>query len=106
MLVKTEVKKVLRTSAFSVLLVTNSPLFLFLLVVYLPEEPFLVVFDISGQFQFELSFCFSNCISVCPGNALVVLNGYSFAFPSLVRFSLGFEQTQKLAVKPNFNFPL
>lgn len=50
MLVETEVKEVLRTSAFSELLVTNSPFLwdnvflLFQLVVYIPEEPFLVVF--------------------------------------------------------------
>lgn len=49
-LVKTEVKEVLRTSAFSELVVTNSPLLwdnvflLFQLVVYVPEEPILVVF--------------------------------------------------------------
>lgn len=49
-LVKTKVKEVLRTSAFSELLVTNSPFLwdnvflLFQLVVYIPEEPYLVVF--------------------------------------------------------------
>lgn len=47
----------------------------------------------------ELSFCFSDCISACTGNALVVLDGYSTMFPSLICFSSGFEQTQKLAVK-------
>jgi len=71
-----------------------------LLVVCTPEESFLVVFDILGQFQFKLSFCFSNCISARPGNALVVLGGYSSAFPHLVCLSFGFEQTQKLTVKP------
>ena len=70
------------------------------LLVYVPEKLFLVVFDFSGQFQFEMSFCFSSCISVHPGNALVLLNGYSSTSPSLVRFAFGFEQTQKLAVKP------
>jgi len=34
------------------------------------------------------------------GNALAVLNGYSSIFPSCVCFSFGFEQTQKLTVKP------
>lgn len=40
-----------------------------LLVVYVPEESFLIFFDLSGQFQFELSSCFSNCICTpwqCP----------------------------------------
>jgi len=73
---------------------------LFLLVVYVPEKGFFVVFDVSGQFQFKLRFCFSNCISAHPGNVLVVLNEYLYAFPFLVCFSFGFEQTQNLAVKP------
>lgn len=47
---------------------------LFLSVVYVPEKSFLVVFDISGQFQFKLRFCLSNCISVHSGNAFLVLN--------------------------------
>jgi len=78
-----------------------------LLVVCTPEESFLVVFDILGQFQFKLSFCFSHCrvcfshcISAQPGNARIALNRYSFTFPSLVNFFFGFEQTQKLVVKP------
>lgn len=33
---------------------------------------FLVVFDISDKFHFEARFCFSNCISAYPHNALVL----------------------------------
>lgn len=40
-----------------------------------------MVFCISVQFQFKLSFCFSNCISANPGNVLIVLSGYSPPFP-------------------------
>lgn len=80
MLAKTEVKKALRTPAFSAWLVKlihlscSTVYFPPVSDVYVPGEPFLVVFDISGQFRFKLSFCLSSCISVHPGNAFVVLN--------------------------------
>lgn len=85
-LVKTKVKKVLVMLACLVLLVNNSPSWLTLgqrfpsvSAVYVLEGPFLVVFDMLGQFQFELRvFCFltvsldslaipcsSQCVFIC-----------------------------------------
>lgn len=78
-LAKREVKKTLSIPAFSarwvkwINLSCSTVYFPSVSDVYVPGEPFLVVFDISGQFQFKLSFCLSSCIS---GNASVVLNGW------------------------------
>lgn len=69
--IKMVVKKVLRTflpfqhcwCLFTSVKQWVNTFLLFLLVVFLPKEPFLVNFHISGQFPFELSSCLSNCIS-------------------------------------------
>lgn len=69
---------------------------IFLFIIYIPEEPFLVFYKTwsSGQIQFDVSFSICNCMSAHPGNALVALTRYSSTFPSLVCLSC-FEQTQK-----------
>lgn len=56
------------------------------------KNPFLCFLTYLADFN-------SNCISTHPGNALVILNVYVPAFPSLLSFTFGFEQTQKLTVK-------
>lgn len=66
--------------------------------------PFLVVFYMSGQFLFELSFCFSVCISVHCSSALVVLDMCLSAFPTVEHFS--FEQTRNLTVRPRCSLAL
>lgn len=62
--------------------------------------------------------CFAKCkilpvsllnflrLSVHPINVLLVLNMYFSALPSLVRFSSGFEQTQRFTVKPRRSLSL
>lgn len=91
-LLETEFKKVSRTSAFSVLLVTyslllfNSRIFWFCLLFPYLKNPFFVVFVKSDQFQFELRFCFSNCIFACTGNAFIVLHVYLFSICGILFF--------------------
>lgn len=64
----------------------------------------LLVFFMSGQFLFELSFCFSVCISVHCRSALVVLDRCLSVFPALLCSS--FEQTWKLTFKPRWSLAL
>lgn len=109
-LVKTVVKKELRTSAVSLFLVTNSPLpfhsgtifsFCFSFFFFLLTWRTIFCIFVTSLANFILRWAFA--LLAVSQHTLAMHLSFSmgiYPLPSLVHFFFGFEQTQKLAVKP------